>query len=123
MSEEKYAHYERRNTTKGLAGRYFERSKPRSRGCGEEMSKHHHARDTGERSVLLSRHYDSGSVSGSIPYGKCRLEVIQVNANFKRSVAMKRIMTNRHVVIVAIILSCLSVWTVQCVAAGKEKND
>ena len=35
---------------------------------------------------------------------------------------MKRIMTNRHGVIVAIILSCLSVWTVQCVAAGKEKT-
>ena len=69
QSQEESAQYDRRSSTKGLAGRYFERSKPRSRGCGEEMSKHHHARDTGERSVLLSRHYDPGSVSGSIHMG------------------------------------------------------
>ena len=55
MSEEKYAHYERQNTTKGLAGRYFERSKPRSRGCGEKMSKHHHARDTGGGAACYNR--------------------------------------------------------------------
>jgi hypothetical protein len=32
------------------------------------------------------------------------------------------LMTNRHVAIVAIILSCLSVWEVQCVAAAKAKT-
>ena len=35
---------------------------------------------------------------------------------------MGRVTTNRRVVIAAVILSCLSVWTVQCVAAGKAKT-
>ena len=39
QSQEESAQYDRRSSAKGLAGRYFERSKPRSRGCGGENVK------------------------------------------------------------------------------------
>ena len=56
MSEEKYAHYERQNTTKGLAGRYFERSKLRSRGCGgENVKTSPRARHGGEGAACYNR--------------------------------------------------------------------
>ena len=42
---------------------------PEAVAAVEKMSKHHHARDTGGRSVLLSRHCEPGSVSGSTHMG------------------------------------------------------
>ena len=52
-SQEESAQYDRRSSTKGLAGRYFERSKPRSRGCaGENVKTSPRAKTRGgERSV------------------------------------------------------------------------
>ena len=39
QSQAESAQYDRRSSTKGLAHRYFERSKPRSHGSGGENAK------------------------------------------------------------------------------------